>query len=311
MSARDAAIAEIVEIALRHDLTRNEISDALESTLKESPGGTLLSRLFAYIGGIFIFSGLAVLITMFWEDMNTAAHLVVTLGAGIVALILAIQLLSSDRFAKAATPLFLIAAVLQSTGIMVAFDELGTGGDVQHALLAMTTVMTLQMMLVFWRHRRDVLLFVALVFGVLSLGNALELMDIDDELITLLAGLSLMILTYGLDRTAHRSITPFWYFAGSAMLLWAAFDLIRETPFHVFYLGLAAFVIYLSTISRSRTLLFTGTLSMMAYLGYFTAEYFVDSIGWPLVLIVLGLLFIGVSSAAIRINNKFISRAQE
>jgi len=307
MSSRDAAIAEIVEIAERHDLTEKEIVEALKSTVKEDRGGTILSRLLAYLGGIFIISGLAVFITMFWDDMNTVAHLVVTLGAGMVAMILAVQSLSNDRFSKAATPLFLIGAALQSTGIMVAFDELGTGGDPQIALLAMTVVMTLQMLAVFWKYQRDALLFVALIFGASSVGNALDLMHVDDELITLIVGLSLLFLTAGIDRTVYRSITPFWYFVGSAMFLWAAFELLEDTPFNIVYLGLTALAIYFSTVAKSRTLLFVSTVAMISYLGYFTYEHFVDSAGWPVVLIVMGLVLTGLSSAAIKINKKYIA----
>jgi hypothetical protein len=307
MRDKAVALAQIVEIAERNDLGEKEITYALKCAVTENPGGTVLSGLLAYLGGIFIISGLAVFITMFWEDMNTAAHLIVTLGAGIAALVLAIQSLSHDRYSKVATPLFLIAAALQSTGIMVAFEELGTGGDPQVALLAMTVVMTLQMLAVFWKYQRDALLFFALVFGAASFGNAYDLMDMDDDLITLIVGLSLLFVTAGIDRTTYRSITPFWYFAGSAMFLWAGFELLEHTPFHVLYLGLTAFTIYISTVTKSRTLLFVSTVAMISYLGYFTYENFVDSAGWPLVLIVMGLVLTGLSSVAIKINKKYIA----
>jgi hypothetical protein len=307
MTSREAALAEIVEIAERNNLSGREIASALKTIERENSGGTVLSKLLAYLGGIFVFSGLAVFITMFWEHMNTAAHLIVTLGAGIVALILAIQFLSKDPLSKAATPLFLMAAILQSTGIMVAFDELGTGGDPQKALLAMTTVMTLQMLAVFWKHHRDVLLFIALLFGACSVGNVLDLLNVDEELTTLLVGLTLMLLTAGINRTAYRSITPFWYFISSCMFLWAAFDLLKNTPFHLLFLGLTGFSIYLSTVAKSRTLLFVSTVAMISYLGFFTHQHFVNSAGWPLVLIVMGLVLIGLSSAAIKINKKYIA----
>jgi len=307
MSARDTALAEIVEIAERNGLSEKEITNALRSASKENPGGTILSRLLAYLGGIFIISGIGVFITMFWEDMNTAAHLVVTLGAGVAAMILAILYLFHDRFSKAATPLFLMAAALQSTGILVAFDELGTGGDEQKATLAMTVVMMLQMLAVFFKYQRDVLLFLALIFGAASAGNALDLVNLDEDMITLVVGFSLLLVTAGVDRSAFRSITPFWYFAGSAMFLWAAFELLEDTPFHVLFLGLAALSIYYSTVAKSRTLLFVSTVAMISYLGYYTYQNFVDSAGWPLVLIVLGLLLTGLSTAAIKINKKYIA----
>jgi hypothetical protein len=171
----------------------------------------------------------------------------------------------------------------------------------------MTAVMTLQMLAVFWKCQRTVLLFIALAFGGATFSITFDLMGVNYELNALIVGLSLMLITYDIDKTVHRTITPFWYFIGSAIFLWAAFDLIEDTSVHILYLGLAAFMIYLSTVAKSRTLLFVSTCSMIGYLGYLAAEYFVDSIGLPVALILMGLILIGLSSFAIKINKKYIT----
>jgi hypothetical protein len=309
VSTRDGALAEIVEIARRNKLSTRDIADAIAGASPaelDDPGRGLVRRLLAYIGGIFVFAGILVYISMFWEEMNSAARIIITLGSGLVVLIVAILVLDHDRFAKAATPLFLTAAWLQPTGILVAFDELGSGGNPQHAALATTIVMLAQNLLVFHRYSRSVLLFVALGFGVLSCGNLFDLIGMDEELNIMIMGLSLMLVTYGIDQTVHRVITPFWYFLGSAAFLWGTFDLLQDTPVHILYLGISAFMIYVSTLASSRTLLFCSTLAMMGYLGYFTGEFFVDSIGWPIALVFMGLILIGLSNLALRINRKYI-----
>ena len=312
MNRRQDALAEIVAIARRNDLTSGEIVDALTVPTpgEASPDDGIVRRLLAYVGGIFVFAGVAVYIGMFWADMNGAARIIVTLGTGVTALTLAILLVDNDRLARAATPLFLIAAWLQPTGIIVAFDELGTGGDPQHAALAATTAMLLQQLLLIRRFQRPALVFIALIFGTLTLGNTFDLLGIDQEVNAMIVGLSLLMLSYGIDKTDYRDITPFWYFLGGAASLWAVFELLENTPVHVLYLGLTAFMIYVSTVAKSRTLLFVSTLAMVGYLGYFTAEYFVDSTGWPVALIFMGLVLIGLSNMALRINRKYISGHQ-
>ena len=65
-------------------------------------------------------------------------------------------------------------------------------------------------------------------------------------------------------------------------------------------------MVYLSTYVRSRTLLFTSTIALLSFIGYFTARHFIDSIGWPIALILLGFLMIGLSAAAFRISRKYI-----
>jgi hypothetical protein len=302
------ALAEIVDIARRNQISTSDIENALNA---QTPGGDaaggVVRRLLAYIGGTFVFAGIAVYIVMFWEDINSAGRIIITLGAGVVTQILAIQLLDHDRLDRAATPLFLMAGWLLPAGIMVAFNELGTGGDPRHAVLVTTTIMLLQQLLLFMRYKRAVLLFIALVFGALTFGNALDLLGMHEKVNTLIIGLSLILLSYGIDQTEHRVITPFWYFLSSAVFLWAAFGLLEDTPFHLSYLGLTAFMVYVSTLTKSRSLLFVSTLAMIGYLGYFTQEYFVDSSGWPVALIFMGLVLIGLSNMALRINRRYMA----
>ena len=309
MSERDDALVQIAGIARQHGITAGEISAALSETdtAGETPSSGIFRRLMAYVGGIFVFVGVVVYIAMFWEAMNSAARIIITLGSGVVALLLALLMLRQNVSTKAATPLFLVANWLQPTGLLVAFDELGAGGDPQLAALATTLVMVAQNLLILPRYRRSVLVFLALGFGVMSCWNLLDLLHVDEELNLVIIGIALMLVSYGIDRTRHSVITPFWYFLGSACFLWAAFDLMRDTPVHLLYPGIAAFVIYVSTIARSRTLLFCGTLAMMGYLGYFTREYFVDSIGWQLALVTMGLVMIGLSNVALGINRRYIA----
>ena len=57
---------------------------------------------------------------------------------------------------------------------------------------------------------------------------------------------------------------------------------------------------------HSRTLLFVATAAILAYTGWFTSEHFADSIGWPLALIMFGLVMIGLSALAVRIDRDYV-----
>ena len=67
-------------------------------------------------------------------------------------------------------------------------------------------------------------------------------------------------------------------------------------------------MIFLSTYVRSRTLLLTSTLSMLCYIGYYTAEHFANTVGWPIALVIIGTALIGLSSLAVKLNNKYIKQ---
>ena len=72
------------------------------------------------------------------------------------------------------------------------------------------------------------------------------------------------------------------------------------------FLGAASGLVYLSTVVHSRMLLFVATVGMLSYIGYFSAKHFVESIGWPIALMVFGLLLIGMSALAFRISKNYI-----
>jgi uncharacterized membrane protein YjjB (DUF3815 family) len=86
----------------------------------------------------------------------------------------------------------------------------------------------------------------------------------------------------------------------------AVFEAVENTPFELVYLGLSALLIFLSTYVRSRTLLLVGILSMLVYIGYFTAKHFSNTLGWPIALVLIGIALIALSSLAVILNNKFI-----
>jgi hypothetical protein len=306
MDEKSAALSQIQQIARQHNITAEEISDALSTTDTE-PGKSTISRILAYIGGVFVLCGLAFFFEIYWDEMNSASRIILYLGSGLVLLVMAVLSLDHDRYAKTATPLFLLAAFFQAGGLLVAFDELGTGGDPQHAWLATTLVMLVQMLIIFFRFRRAVLLFLVFTFGLLSLANCFDLLGIDGDLNALIVGASLLFISYGLDKTAFNPMTPFWYFVAGVTVSCGAFELLEETTFHVIYIGFAALLIYLSTIAKSRTLLFVACCAMIGYLGYFSAEYFVDSVGWPLSLMIMGLVLILLSTAAAKISRTYIA----
>ena len=64
--------------------------------------------------------------------------------------------------------------------------------------------------------------------------------------------------------------------------------------------------VYGSVLLHSRTLLAVGTLAILAYTAYFTGEHFVDSVGWPLALVAFGLVLIGLSALAVRIDRDYV-----
>ena len=258
---KEKAIQEILDIARRHGVTLEDLRYALEETEPVSAPRFrgILPRLFASLGGTFIFAGLCVFIGINWEEMNAAARIIVTLGSGLATYGLGLAALTRSRYEKAATPLFLIAAVLQPTGILVALDELSSGGDWHYAGLLMAGIMAFQQGVTFVVKGRTTLLFTSLLFSVTFLSVLFDLLDIDPQITGVTLGLSLVLVNMAVDKTRHTIITPFWYLTGSASFLYGVFDMLEETPMEILFLAFACGIVYLSVYVRSRTLLVCGT----------------------------------------------------
>lgn len=308
MTHKDDALQEIVSLAQHNNITLDEIAKVMANvqaqTAKVSSG--VVPKLLSYIGGIFVFAGVSVFISMYWHDFGSAVRVIATLGIGFIAFIMSVVSLADEKYERAATPLFLISMLLQPAGIFVMLDEYSSGGDPRHGVLYMATFMLIQQGTIFWAKQRTTLAFGTILFACIFFVTLFDIWHMDGELIGTVIGTSLMCIAYALNQSRHAAICPFWYFIGSGVLLWSVFDAVESTPFELIFLGLAGFMIFLSTYVRSRTLLLVSTLSMLGYIGYYTAEHFANTVGWPIALVIIGMALIGLSSLAIKLNNKYI-----
>ncbi|MCB0347109.1 MAG: hypothetical protein KDD66_18460, partial [Bdellovibrionales bacterium] len=179
--------------------------------------------------------------------------------------------------------------------------------DWQVVTLCITAIMLLQQALSFLIFRRGELLFNALLFGTVFAGNAFDFMHFDRDFISAVLGVSLLLIAYGSRNLQYKAVGAITYLSGSCLLLWGAFELLENTPLEILFLGLCSVLIFLSTKAQSKTLLFCATIGMLQYIAYFTGQHFVDSVGWPIALMIFGLIMFGVSGAAVRIQRKYIS----
>jgi hypothetical protein len=308
IDARLRALEDIAALARQHHLSADEITAAIAhpAAARESRSHAVLVRVLGFLGGTFVFAGIGVFIALQWSQMNSAARIVVTLGSGVAAFALAIIASREARFEKVATPLLLVAAALEPTGMLVAFQELGSGGDWRVAGLITSGAMAVQFAATFSSVRRSTPLFMALLFATLFWWTALDLLDVASKVIALVVGGSMLFGAIGVDRTPHRDIAPVSYLFGAAAFLFGFFDLVEHTPFEIAFVAIAAGFVYLSVVLHTRTLLFVATLALIAYTGWFTEEHFATSVGWSIALIAFGIFMIGLSALAFRIDRDYV-----
>lgn len=299
------ALLRISDLAKTHSLTLDEIGACLTIKATHHKGSSLLVRLLGYLGAAFIFAGLGLFIEMIWSDLASFSRVVITYGAGLVVFTLGALLLKDSRYEKASTPLFLVSSALLPTGMFVFWSEYTYGGEWQLAAMLVFSVLACQFLCTFYFLQRTNLLFFGYLFWNGSLGIFMERAGVSGEFIGIGLGLSIMMVTWVIDRTHHRAIAPFWYFLGSMGLLWSVFDLIEGIKIiDLLYFPLTVFMMLLSTRIQSRTLLLVSTLSLLGFLGYFTYEYFADVTGWPIALIIMGFMLVAVSAYAVKLAQR-------
>lgn len=123
------------------------------------------------------------------------------------------------------------------------------------------------------------------------------------EWASLLVGVCLMITAYGLHREdRYPRLIGLGYLVGSTMLYAGLFQLVEDTSIELAYLAVTASLLYACVVLQSRALLLTTVLSMLSYIGYFSAKHFSDSLGWPITLVLMGIAFLGVGTIALKLK---------
>jgi hypothetical protein len=126
--------------------------------------------------------------------------------------------------------------------------------------------------------------------------------------LTMVISISYFLTARSFEGTWNKELVKVLYFFGSFGFLSAAFSQVFDSVFW----SLAYFIVtiggvYLSIYLKSRLILAMSTFFLIIHVGYITGKYFADSLGWPISLIFLGFLFIGLGYGSVNIGKKYIN----
>lgn len=309
MNKHQEALQEIKKIVEKNNLTLDEVYKAIQISEEKKPKEGMIeaSEILAYIGGILIFAGVGVYTTMFWQDLSSFLRVAITFGSGFSCYCIALGLSKNMQYTKATQALFLISAILQPTGLYVFLNEVFVASsDLHLATLFVFGIMVLQQFATFWQIRLNLLLFMVLFFSMGFTFTLLDYMFIKQDYILIGMGISLFLITYSLNSMGYKPLIGFWYFMATVSFLWGAYDWLYNTRVEILFLGLCALTIYLSTLTKSKSILFVSTIGVLSYIGHYTMIHFVNSIGWPISLVLIGAAFILLSGIALKIKKKYM-----
>lgn len=320
---KQTLLESVSTLAAAGDLSEAELTAAF----REGVGGeaaerqTRYSTVLYFIGGGVVVMGIVALIAQVWDDLGSVMRVAVTLGPGIAAFT-AGALLSRRRWLGAAGPaFFLIAALVLPFGLAVTLDEAGFQPERFGWQSLISVVLMGAFAAVYLLFRSNALLLYAIGFATWAFfaitgwiaGPNPGFGDLEFfEYRALAVGLSYLLLAYSFADTPRRELSGIFYGFGALAFLGAALALGGWRPsqnvfWEVVFPGLVFAVIYASVHLRSRALLTYSSLFLGSYLVKITNEYFSDSLGWPLALVISGMMLMGVGYLTFRVRRRYLS----
>ncbi|MGH9409168.1 MAG: hypothetical protein ACRD1V_06915 [Vicinamibacterales bacterium] len=338
MSQRDEALNYIRSIGKEHSLTRDEVLAAFDGGEAGPPEGAPVAlpavsagaisphrlntaEILAYIGGAVVSLGVAILIEQHWSVLSFETKLLVTLGLGIAMFVAGVLLQSREPLGGIGAAFHLAGALVMPIGLYVVFDHAGWSLDSPRLPTLISFILLVTYAASALIFRKTVLDLFTILFGTaLALIAAGWLIDEHPllsawnfgEYCYLAVGAAYLFLGHYNSSGRSRSLAGFLYGFGAICSLGAALSLggwkpTQNVAFELIGPLLAFGVLYLGVCVRRTSLLTFGTLFLMAYILKITAEYFSDSFGWPIALMIAGLAMVGVGYLWLSVKRRYLT----
>lgn len=289
-----------------------------EHLVTESVGHrfTVTKMLYA-LGASVVVIGIIIFMAQIWDDMGSFGRVLITFGLGLLMALLGSMLLKTKPESNLGSVFHFIGGMLVPGGAVVTLDELNLDTDWSFSLIFVGIFVFY--FLLNYMHKNAILTFFTIANGTAAIylvTNALfdpilgyRDMEILFQYLTMVLGISYMILAYSFKIGSNTKLTGALNFFGISGLLGAAFIRVLDSgAWELFYFILVFGTLFVSVYTRSRIILVMSTLFLIAHVTYITSEYFADSLGWPVALVLLGFMFIGLGYSSIAINNKYIKQ---
>ncbi len=323
----DSNLLEELKHALEHgDVQPAEVHQVLQDIsssqlIADSESANRFSRVLYYLGGAVVFLGLVFLLIQMWDSFATSMRILVTLGFGFGTYISGVLLTRQHRMGEASNAFFMISALMMPSGLVVAYWEFDIELSPEVISLEISSLLSLMYVISYLLFRVNVLLVASILFGTWLFFALTDYLPGEAPLYDsyeftnyrlLATGLSFMALGHAFRGTSREILTGWLYGFGVVAFLGSALALGKWKPeqnltWEIVYPGLVFGVLMLSVQFRSRVYLTFASLFLGVYLCKITAEYFPDSLGWPLAMVILGFLLMGIAWLAVSLSRRYLS----
>ena len=275
-----------------------------------------LANIFYIIGGIIIFIGVIILVAMFWGNMNILGKFTFTLGIGLASYISAI-FLNTKNSRILSQVLFLLSSILTPLGVFLLMTDMGQRVGAGTAAI----VFSIMFGIFFLAHhitKKSILILInsfyisSIYFALLDIIGITSTNEYRAAIMILASSFLLYNIFYlpkiklenEKDIRDKKAVSNIIYLISSAIIYGTTLTFGIISDLIMIPMLFAGF--YLGIFVKSKTLLFNSAVFTMVYITKISAFHFSGITGWPILLILLGAIMIGIGLYTIKLSKKYI-----
>lgn len=300
-------------------VTREEVVNGMPGSVSvdvtENKSHNLINTFYG-IGGVIVVIGVIILIVQNWTDIDFVGQMLVTLGIAFITYASAL-IFKKPEHDKLSQVFFTISAALAPIGAVVFCNEM----DIDMSWGTQTIVALIFFVIYLAAyfaaekgHRKSILVFLCTAFATWTyyavILNMLE-GNIQNDWVfvanlmkwaTIILGVCYIFL-----GSRFVPLRDFFYNVGALGILGAGISI--GGFFDVIYIAFIFAAFYGSVYLKSRGMLTLGAMFLIAHIIKITSEHFAGSIGWPLALVFIGFIVIGIGYGTLWINRTYIAKS--
>lgn len=299
-----------------NNITAPVVNQSVES--ESSIGEKLIHSLYA-IGALILLIGIVILLVQNWTDIGFSGRILSTLGVSVISYVIAL-LLSNKEDNPLSEVLFAISAIVSPIGIYVLLRESGYEIN-ENTFLIYSLILSVFFGITKFFSKSKIIILVTVFFStsfyfsaIYKMFKSLYLNNFDDiiKIAVIVLGLAYFLIAYGYDlliknknqilKMEDKAVSGVLYTLGSPAII---IPFMTYDGFFDFITLLIIFAIaYLGFIVRSKIVFFISSIALVIQISMITWEYFRNSIGWPIMLIIIGVVIIATAFVSINISKK-------
>jgi MFS family permease len=281
-------------------VSKSEVLDIVNNYSRKRSGSISFMKILSVLGSIISILGIVFFVSQIWNSLGDAGQILITLGLGLLFFVVGILLMLEKAPRFVSLSLHLIGAFLIPFGTFVSLSKLPPV-DTSIALISSLVFLSLAMLyfIVDYFLKSNLFTVAVYIFGSISYCSFIFWIGSKNSLdyrhvwaLFAVYGYILTIIPRILEPGFRKQTYKFFEGLGYLTLFTSIFGILFETPLEILVIFIYILGIFLGSKIKSSQLIAYSFIAVTAYILRINSAYFIGIIGWPLGLVLSGLILI-------------------